>query len=224
MEPKIYSALFLAGLFFASTFVVGFIDSIALSSLAAGIIFGLAIFAFGGYYIYLFFTKSSEKEDQIFNGFVGFFCIVSGIITCFIPKYSFNEYNGFSRFFITLFSAGGLYLIACIYWYIPIQKLANGTIPTLGFSDLKQTIYFIVCGFVNTFILSIAFCIGFSSSSVFGKLVLRTFVSSIFAAVIGALYSYYLHTKSSQTGYEPTVDTKEQIDAPVAADPEAAFE
>jgi hypothetical protein len=224
MEPKTYSLLFLAGLFALTTFITGIIASVALSLLATGILIGLIIFSIGGYYVYSYFTKDDSREIRIFNGVVGAFLVVSGMITCFIPIYSFDEYNAFVRFSITIFLAGSIHLVICIFWYIPIQRWGNGTIPTLGYSDLKQTIFFIITGLADVAILSIAYCFNFSSSSVFGKLILRSFISSIIAVVPGALTSVYLHHKSSETGYEPADNTADQLRIDEQADNEASFE
>ena len=204
MEPKTYSLLFLAALYSATTFAAGFLSAFNFSWLWTGIILGLAQIAFGGYYGYLFFRKAQTKEDQVFDGVIGIFCIIGGLISCIIPQYTFDKYSFFSRFLVTIFVAGVYYVMTCLYWYIPIQKLGNGTIPTLGMTDMKQTLFFFITNVPSLLVLCIAFCINFSSSSTFWPLVLRAFISALLASGAGAAVALFLNSKSSQSGYETT--------------------
>ena len=202
MEPKYYSLIFLGCLYSLTTFVDGFICCFSLSWLWMGIIIGLGIIAHGGYYAYLYFVKAQTKEEQIYDGIIALICIGGGLTAALTPIYNIKDYHFLSRFFLTILIAGSLHVMGCIYWYIPIQKWGNGTIPTLGMSDMKQTIFFFITSIADILILAIAFSINFGDMAKFWSLFLRSFISAIFAFAVGVATSFYLYTKSSGSGYE----------------------
>ena len=212
MEPKTYSLVFLASLYALTTFVVGFLCAFNFSWQWSGIVFGLCQIAFGGYYGYLFFRKAQTKEDQIYDGVICLACAIGGLISCIIPMNPFNEYSFFSRFLVTIFVAGTYYIMACLYYYIPIQKLGNGTIPTLGMNDMKQTLFYMLTSIPSLVVLSIALCINYGSSSTFWPIVLRAFISAILSLAAGAGVAYFLNSKKSKSGYETTsIQDHEQL-------------
>lgn len=205
LEPKIFCMLFLASLYSLVNLGIGFVELIALVSKFTGIIIGIALIGGGGWFAYLFFTKTEDKDVRYLNAIVGCTAIIGGITTIIAAFNPFFEDVWPARFFIILFIGSGFQAILAYYYYIPIQKFANGAVPVLGLSDVSQVHLFLVSSLGSIFIQAFAVCPDYPEAK-YGHFVLRIFLAAIGAFLVGAATGYYLYKRSENNGYETQMD------------------